>query len=87
MEKLKINIEKYKIKDEKLCKFQFQEIAKKIIEDFNIGAKYRPLIFKKAKQNSEFLENLAINLKEKANYKGEDIKTYNRLFIFLLTKK
>jgi hypothetical protein len=58
-----------------------QNINKKI----NIIS-YFFVIFKFAKNNLAFLRAKVLNLKENADYKGVDLKTYNRLLIWSLKK-
>ena len=87
MKKIKLDINKYKKKDKKLCKTEWQEYAKKTIEKFNIGKKYQPIIWRQAKRNLAFLKAKVINLEEIAQYKKIQLKNYNKLLIYLLTKK
>ena len=87
MEKIKCDLSRYKTKNEKACATEWQEFAKKTIEEFNISKPYQPIIWKHAKNNLAYLKAKVLNLKETADYKGEDIRTYNRLLIWSLKKK
>ncbi len=81
-----MDVNKYREKDTKLCKYEFQEFAKQTVEDFAIGKRYQPIIFKHAKNNLVFLKAKVSNLRETAEYKGDDLKSYNKLLIWSLKK-
>jgi len=86
MERIKININKYKKKNTKLCTTLWQEFAKQTCQDFGVIPPYNKIVFKHAKNNLAFLKAQVTNLQEGASYKGDDIKTYGKLLIYKLTK-
>jgi hypothetical protein len=87
MDKIKLNLERYKTKNKKLCQTEWQEYAKQTCEDFGVIKPYDKIVFKLAKKNLQFLKAKVGNLKESAEYKGEDIKNYGRLLIYVITQK
>lgn len=87
MEKIKLNIERYKTKNPKLCQTEWQQTAKEIIQEFGIIKPYDKIVFRHAKKNLSYLKAKAINLRESAAYKGDDISTYGALLIWSLSKK
>jgi len=87
MEKPKYDASRYEKKDDKLCATFWQQTAKDIISEFGVIKPYDKIIFKWAKKNCTFLKAKANNLRESAEYKGEDISTYGSLLTYLLTKK
>ncbi len=87
MEKPKYDISRYEKKDKTLCKYEFQQTAKDIIKEFGVIKPYDKIIFKWAKKNCLYLKAKASNLRESAEYKGDDIATYGSLLTYLLTKK
>ncbi len=64
------SLDRYKKKDEKVCKHYWQEEAKQICEKFNITGYYKSSIFKKAKTNLLFLKSKVNICEEKGIYNG-----------------
>lgn len=87
MEKIKVDLNKYKNKNTKACRYSWQETAKKCIEDFGVLPRYAPIVFKHAKNNITFLNGVIADLTESATYKGADLKTYGKLLIWKLQKE
>lgn len=88
MEKLSERLnQKLFTKDKKLCSTEWQQFAKDIIAEFGVINPYDKIVFKYAKKNLTYLKAKAINLRESAEYKGEDISTYGALLIWSLKKK
>lgn len=86
MQKPKYDINKYKKKDDKLCKTQWQELAKQTCIDFGVKNPYDKIVFKYAKQSYIFLKKITDDLREQNQRKGDDLKTYGKLLIYKLNE-
>ena len=86
MEKIKCDLSRFKKKEAKACQYKWQQVAKDCIEDFGVIHPYDKVIWRHAKKNLAFLEAQITNLKEHADWKGDDLKTYGRLLTWKLKK-
>lgn len=86
MEKIKCDLSRFKKKDTKLCKYEFQQYAKDTCQQFGVIHPYDKIIFKYAKSNLTFLKAQVTNLQEQANYKGDDLTTYGKLLTWKLNQ-
>lgn len=86
MEKIQIDLNRFKKKDAKACDTKWQQVAKDCVDEFGVISPYDKIIFAKAKKNLAFLEAQITNLQEQAERKGDDLKTYGRLLVWKLTK-
>lgn len=77
MEKLKLNIDRYKTKDTKLCKSLWQETANNAVKDFKIKYPQDQRIFALAKKNLQYLMAQIETINEKMARENQQIKEHN----------